>query len=254
VSPVHPGGRADVRRQLAAAAWRFRFQVEREAHARFARMVGRLASIGVSGTLQALAQKASDDELRHAARCAERCLLEGGAVAELPAPDATELAAAALTSRQRVLYEVVAACCVTESGSMGVLSALLGAAHGRGLRRVLRELAADEVGHARLGWAVLAGERGSPDARALEPYLPAMLEGNADPALYAPGVRPEEEDEALLEHGVLPRALRRAVFEDTLEAVIFPGLEACGLSSGPARAWLAAKRAGAVEDGSGLRS
>jgi hypothetical protein len=142
-----------------------------------------------------------------------------------------------------VLYEVVAACCVTESGSMGVLSALLGAARGRGLRRVLRELAADEVGHARLGWAVLGAERCSEDARALAPYLPAMLEGNAGPGLYAPAARPEEEDEALLEHGVLPIQHRRTVFEDTLEAVVFPGLDACGVDAGAGRAWLAAQRA-----------
>jgi hypothetical protein len=237
-------GRAvSTRRRLAAEAWRFRFQVEREAHVRFGRLAGRLAGIGVSGVLQALALRASDDEWRHATRCAERCVLEGGTVAGLPSPAAPEIAASALTPRQRVLYEVVAACCVTESGSMGVLSALLGAARGRGLRRVLRELAADEVGHARLGWAVLAAERGGEDARVLGPFVPAMLEANAGPALYAPAP-PEEEDEALLEHGVLPRALRRAVFEDTLEAVVFPGLDTCGVGAEAGRTWLAGKRAG----------
>lgn len=240
---VIPLGAGQSRRRLAAEAWRFRFQVEREAHLRFGRLAGRLAGIGASGALQALALRASEDEFRHATRCAERCLLEGGTTTGLVSPGAPEIAASALSPRQRVLYEVMAACCVTESGSMGVLSALLGAARGRGLRRVLRELAADEVGHARLGWAVLAAERGGEDVRVLGPFLPAMLAGNAGPGLYAPGTNPAEDDEALLEHGVLPRAQRRAVFEDTLEAVVFPGLEACGVSAVAGRAWLANQRA-----------
>ena len=67
-----------------------------------------------------------------------------------------------------------------------------------------------------------------------------MLAGSSGPELFAPG-SPAEEDEALLEEGVLPRHLKREVFRRTLEEVVFPGLEQFGVSAAPARAWLEAR-------------
>ncbi len=237
VEPLTP---ASVGR-LAASAWRFRWEVELEAEARFARLAARLERIGAGRGLVELALRSSRDERRHAGLCAE---LAGGYGLPVPAayrPAVRELAPSGLQLRGQVLYEVVAACCITETESMGVLTALLDAARGARLRGVLRELARDEVRHSRLGWAHLASEHAQGTTSFLGPLVPAMLEGSAGPGLFAPPGPEEEEDERLLEHGVLPRRRKLEVFRRTLEEVVFPGLDQLGVDTAPARAWLAGK-------------
>jgi hypothetical protein len=148
------------------------------------------------------------------------------------------VAPARLPPREALLYELVAACCVAESGSVAVLTSLLAAAREPGLRAVLRELTVDEVDHARLGWAWLACEhrRGATDF--LGPLLPAMLEGSIDDDLFG-RVDPARNDPRLVDAGVLPQAARRDLWVRTLEEVILPGLEGVGVDSRPGRAWLA---------------
>ncbi len=135
----------------------------------------------------------------------------------------------------------MAACCVTETGSVGVLTTLLGEVRGGRLRRVLRELAADEVRPqpARLGGA---GRRARPRrGRApLRPGCPPCWPGASRPNLFRPGPE-DDEDDALLELGVLPRALRREVFVRTTLDVVLPGLREGGVNPEPARRWLAAQ-------------
>jgi hypothetical protein len=221
----------------AARAWRFRCGVEREAHLRFSRLAGWLDGAGFPGLLVDLARRASSDEARHAIRCADLAEDYGASVADLPPAAPAVLAPAGLPPRATVLYEAVAACCVTETGSVGVLTSLLGSVRGGRLRRILRELAADEVLHSRLGWAVLASERDRGTASLLGPFIPAMLEGSIDADLFSPG-SPEQEDGALLDHGVLPHSLKRDVFTRTVLEVVLPGLEAGGIDTGAARRWL----------------
>jgi hypothetical protein len=240
-------------RRIAASAWTFRWKVELEAEARFTRLAERMEQIGASPSMADLARRAAQDERRHARLCAQ--LAEGyGESIPIAAPAAlAEIAPSGLKLRGKVLYEVVAACCITETESMGVLTTLLGAtgsggdggpagaARGSPVRQVLRELAEDEVGHSRLGWAHLASEHAQGVTSFLGPLVPSMLEGSIDADLFA-RVSPEREDEALLQHGVLPHALKREVFARTLEEVVFPGMDGLGVDTGPARAWLDGKR------------
>ncbi len=238
------GRRVDPLREQAARAWRFRCGVEREAHVRFTRLAGWLDGSGFAGPLVEMAVRASSDEQRHALRCADLAEGYGASVADLPPAAPSVLAPAGLAPRAAVLYEAVAACCVTETGSVGVLTALLGSVRGGRVRRILRELAADEVLHSRLGWAVLAAERDRGTGSLLAPYVPAMLAGSIDADLFRPG-SPAQEDPALLDHGVLPRALQREVFTRTALEVVLPGLEANGIDAGPARRWLEERMRGA---------
>jgi hypothetical protein len=235
-------------REIAGAAWRFRCAVERDAELRFASLAGRLSGMGSARSLVELARRSSEDEARHAGLCAleaERC---GARTADLPEPALRPIAPGGLSPREELLYELVAACCITETGSMGVLATLLGCARGERLRGVLRQLAGDEVRHARLGWACLAAERERGATAFLGPLLPDMLAGSADAALFA-AAAPELEDEELLELGVLPHSLKREVFLRTLEEVVLPGLAGSGVDPAPARGWLEARRAAAARQG-----
>ena len=236
-------------RVLAASAWAFRWQVELEAAARFERLAGRLERTGPGAGLAPMARRAAFDERRHARRCAERVAAHGSAVSGPVAPP-PEVAPSGLGPEQALWYELVAACCVAETGSVAVLTSLLASAREPRLRGVLHELAVDEVDHARLGWAALAAARRRGATAFLGPLLPAMLRGSVDDDFFLPA-DPAREDPRLLEAGVLPHSARRALFVETLEEVIFPGLEGASVDTAAARAWLAEVTTGPSPRGRG---
>lgn len=228
-------------RRVAAAAWLFRWRVEVDASRRFERLAERLAAVGAARSIVALARRSGRDEHRHAQICA-RLAEELGERVPAARPGAPrEIAPSGLLPRGQVLYEAVAACCVTETESMSVLTTLLAAVRGRRMRDVLRRLASDEVRHSRLGWAHLASEHAAGVTSFLGPLVPSMLQGSAAPDLFE-AVSPALEDPALLEYGVVPHGLKREVFSRTLEEVVFPGLQRFGIDTGPGRAWLASRR------------
>jgi hypothetical protein len=224
-------------RALAAEAWRFRWTVECDAEARFQGLAARLETLGAPAHVAALARRAAADERRHAAHCARLAAELGGEV-PAPPPPPVPVAPAGLDEEDAVTYELVAACCVAESVSVAVLTALLPAARAPALRAVLHELAADEVVHARLGWAHLALAAARGRTAFLGPRLPAMLEGSVDDDLFG-GVVPARDDEALLLAGVLPHRRKRALFVGALEEVVLPGLAGAGVDVRAAREWLA---------------
>jgi hypothetical protein len=154
------------------------------------------------------------------------------------------VAPAGLGEQEALTYELAAACCVTESESVAVLTALLPEARDPALRAALHELCADEVRHARLGWAWLAVAAARGGTAFLGPHLPAMLRATADDDLFGP-VEPAREDPGLLALGVLPHAAKRDLFVRALEEVVLPGLDAAGVDTGAARAWLAGRKAAA---------
>lgn len=230
-------------RPVAASAWVFRCRVELEAEARFERLAARMERLGDPVELVALARGAAADERRHAALCAEEAGRLGEEPSLAPVRVLPEIAPAGASPGERVLYELTAASCISETESVTVLTALLEAARAPGLRRTLRALARDEVRHARLGWAYLAQARAAGrDLAFLGPLVPAMLAGSIAPDLFEPGGA-DEEDDALLALGVLPRRRQREAFVGTLEEVVLPGLEGLGIDGGPARGWLAERRA-----------
>jgi len=226
-------------RRAAGEAWAFRTRVEREAAQRFARLAGVIAAFDPGSPLPPLLREAADDEQRHAALCAKLAAVHGR-----PAPesaDETAIAPRSLDARAAALYEMVAACCITESESVATLTTLLASDVEPEVESVLREIARDEVAHARMGWAHLAREAALSDASFLGPLIPAMLSGTVDEGLFAAGPA-ELEDPGLLRHGVLPHAQKRAIFVGTLEQVVFPGLAKFGIDDAPARAWLTARQ------------
>jgi len=231
-----PAPAIDPVRALAASAWAFRWRVELEAEVRFARLADRLDATAAGAALAPLARRAAGDERRHAERCAELAAAWGTAVSGEVAPP-PEVAPARLEPEEATCYELVAACCVAETGSVAVLTSLLTSAREPRLRAVLHELAVDEVAHARLGWAALDLARRRGSTAFLGPLLPAMLKGSVDDDFFLP-VDPAREDPRLLAAGVLPHTARRTLFVETLDRVIFPGLEGAGVDTSAGRAWL----------------
>ena len=224
-------------RRAAAEAWAFRARVEQEAALRFDRLAATVAGFDADSPVPAMMRRAADDERRHTQLCARLAGSLGRPVAlepiELPA-----IAPRSLDARRAALYEVVAACCITETESMSVLTTLLAGEPDPEVREVLHAISRDEVVHSRMGWAHLAREASTAEVAFLGPLVPGMLAGTIDEGLF--GAPPADEDpEGLLRLGVLPLAKKREVFLGTLEQVVFPGLEKFGVDPEPARRWLA---------------
>jgi hypothetical protein len=229
-------------RRLAGQAWAFRARVEREAARRFARLAQAIRGLDAASPVPQLMEGAAGDEVRHAVLCAELAEAYGEPAAD--DGDDAPVAPAGLGARDAVLYEVVAACCITETESVATLTTLLGTAEGAEprVRQVLHEIARDEIAHSRMGWAHLAREapRG---VGFLGQWIPVMLAGTVEPELFAAEASPAVTvgEAELMRHGVLPRERKRDIFAAALADVVFPGLERFGVDAGPARAWLAAR-------------
>jgi hypothetical protein len=225
-------------RRAAAQAWAFRARVEQEAALRFDRLAAVIASFDPASPVPAMLRRAADDERRHTELCAGLA----GRLGEPMTLEPTELASIAprsLDERQAALYEVVAACCITETESMATLTTLLATETEPEVREVLHAISKDEVIHSRMGWAHLSREAGAIEVSFLGPLVPGMLAGTIDEGLFGP--QPADEDaEGLLRLGVLPLAKKREVFLGTLEQVVFPGLERFGVDARPAQTWLSA--------------
>jgi rubrerythrin len=224
---------------VAAAAWSFRAGVERDAERRFERLAGAIASFDSASPVIELMRRAAADERRHAALCAALAA-EYGACEAPRLGEEEPIAPRRLGPREAVLYEVVAACCVTETESVATVATLLGAELAPRVREVVHEIARDEVVHARMGWAHLAREARSLDPGILSRFVPDMLSGAVDERIFSAAAEERDSGE-LLRHGVLPVARKREVFLGTLEQVVLPGLERFGIDAAPARAWMEAR-------------
>ena len=179
--------------------------------------------------------RAAEDERRHAELCAGLARQYG----KQPDADAEEgrIAPASFGVREAALYETVAACCVTETGSVATVASLLAADSFPEVRDTLHQIARDEVVHGRMGWAHLARESAAYDVSFLARWIPPMLAGAAGEGLFAP-VDDALESAELLRYGVLPQSQKREIFVQTLEEVVFPGLEQFRIDARPARGWL----------------
>lgn len=222
---------------MVAAMWAFRARSERQAAARFARIAARLEAIGAHASLIDLARRSIADERRHEQRCAALAERFGHEALALPEATAPEVAPHNLERRRRVTYELVAFCCLTESINAALLTRSYAVASEPDSRAAIREILADEVQHARLGWAYLARE----DDRAwLSEHFVRMLEATVPEELRDPRIQPDPSP-ALRAHGVFSRAELRGILCECVDEVITPGLALLGVDASPISTWMRAQ-------------
>jgi rubrerythrin len=213
--------------EAAREAWSFRFRVEVEAALRFESLSKRVAAIDAESPVVALLREAAADERRHVELC--RVLaIELGATGLVESTSLAAIAPARLDERDRVLYEIISACCVTETESVATLTTLLSHPMRADVEQTVRAIARDEVRHARLGWAHLAREASLRSVAHAGAWLPAMLEGT-----FVEGRGGGDR-----ELGVLEASARRIVFAAALRDAVLPGLEHFGVDVTAAREWL----------------
>jgi hypothetical protein len=221
-------------RARVARTWAFRTRAERESALRFRRVADELEQTGANPLVVRMARKASHDEHRHAQLCAAICVRYHGT---LPTQAAHDHPATwpGLGPRDRVLYEVVAFCCIAETINAQLLATILTRASAPLILRVIRRLLKDEVTHSQLGWAHLAAERQRGAGDFLSARLPQMLAGSVAPELFEDAADPTGE--AAIAHGELQRRERLDLFASALRDVLLPGFATFGLDVGPATAW-----------------
>jgi hypothetical protein len=220
--------------------WTARHAIEREASARFKVLGDRLVEAGAPDVISSIAQRAALEESRHQAHCQNVVHRLGGPTLQT-AQALIEYAPPFLSAKERLLYEVVAQCCVAETESTTTLVTLMDAVQSPELRPIIQELSRDEVQHARLGWAFLAWCRQEgQDPSFLSRFIPSMVEACGGAQLFKPPAGAADAPE-LLAHGVVPSSMRLRLYVQTLENVIFPGFEQLGVDPGPAKGWLASR-------------
>jgi hypothetical protein len=235
-------------RAVIAAVWAFRARSERQATLRFTRLARELREVGAEASVIALAETAVVHEEAHERICLDVARAYGHTVDEPAAEGDDDAEAPAigprrLSMRDRVLYEMIAFCCITESLNASLMMLSYERAREPDVRAALRVILRDEVSHSRMGWMHLAAERAQGRGAFVAKALPYMLAGTVREELFARGTLGDEARETRLgDHGELSETIRLELFEHTLEDVIYPGLEALGIDTGPARAWVASMR------------
>ena len=185
-----------------------------------------------------LASAAVDDEQRHARLCSELARHYGSR--EAPGTGAAPaIGPKHAPPEDRLLYEVVAFCCVTETLNTSLMHVAFLRARVPYVREAIREILRDEIWHSRLGWAHLHAARAGGRGAFLAQALPRMLAGAVQMELFADAPT-HGSDELLEDHGELPLLTRREIFESSARDVLLPGLEALGIDTAPARAWISA--------------
>jgi hypothetical protein len=232
-------------RNEAARIWTFRHHAELEAADRFARLASRLSETGARAQIVQMAQSAASDEARPAALCADLVRHFGGELPSRRQSDPHEVAPSGLAARERVLYEVVALSCITETLSVALLGAIALQAHDDRVKETVHRILRDEIEHGRLGWAHLSMEQAGGNVRFLGDYLPAMLKGTVQDEVFRRGGEPTEQENAILAgFGALSRGDRRAIFVSTMREVVFPGLERFDVDTRAGSRWLAERAGG----------
>lgn len=228
----------DSARVIACRSWKYRLASELEASERFRALAPQLRSLGVSGPIADMADESADDELRHAERCRELIEHLGGQPAAEPAFSMKPLAPPGVSGRERVLYEVVALSCVTETLSTALLAELVARAQDPVCRRAMHEILRDEVKHSRLGWALLAEEHARGVRDCVGQHLPDLLRDTVGSGFFEAATPLEPWASELAGLGFLELPERQRIVRETLEQVIFPGLERFGIATALGRSWV----------------
>lgn len=216
-------------RRIAAAVWQARGEAELRASMSFAYLARELADAGAAPELVALAQRAVTDEIRHG----EICRRVASALAGREVPELRRLPlrvprfAGASAELVRVLH-VVGMSCLNETTGGVFLEVCRAGARAPLASRALHELLADEIDHARIGWAFVASDRVSEPTRTeLTRRMPELIAMN----LAAWRERPRfEVSDALVAQGI-PRwdDVDRAVVA-AIDELLVPGFASVGIA------------------------
>ena len=201
-------------------------------------MAVELKAEGASPVVVQGAVDASADEARHRDLCAQVAAKWGEPNAANYVAPRVRVGRSDMPARDRLLWELVAVCCISETMNTSLMTRCMEVTKDADIRATLHQLLKDEVRHARLGWAHLAAERAEGRGDFLADVLPLMLEASVEPG-FLEGTASAPWTEPMYDYGELPPAELVQIYCDTMDLVVFKGLDAMGIDTSKGRAWLA---------------
>lgn len=225
-------------RDELAGIWLGRAASERRVADAFEIIRDALADLDSQQEMITLAERAVDDEYRHAEL--SRRVASRYAGQELDAPARLSLAVPEhrdASPRLRHTLHILGHCAMNETLASAFLEASLQHTGSALARAALRALFSDEIDHARLGWAHLAGLRDS-ERDELGPWLPGLVQANLE--MWRDTARPYPTDPLLHAHGAPPADAVEQALLGAIHQLIIPGLEHFGLPTAALQDWLAA--------------
>ncbi len=223
-------------RARLAAIWQKRGGLELRVASGFSSLSVELFEHGAAPVVYELVGRAIRDEIHHAQISVEMAAKYRGDEPVWPEPEPTHIPPFAPTTgpMHATLY-VIAMCCINETVACGVLEAARAQAKSPLARAALGTILADEIDHARAGWAHLASSHVTVE---MKRALPRWIQ-----RLHAAKLRELVEDESPLpgepfpDHGMLTRERSREVVHATLVDVIFPGFRRAGIDATLVERW-----------------
>jgi hypothetical protein len=211
---------------------------ERAAALRFERLEHTLRAANAPADVVALAQRTVADECRHIGLCDELAAHFGWTRPPLPPTPHQPIGPADRSPNDRLLYELVSACCLNETLNACMLRAVLDRVRAPLIRKTVQTILSDEVHHARLGWTYLQHAREQGQGDFLVPMLPLMLRGAGVELIDTPDA-PGRDEAQLADWGELGHSARLAVFHAAMRDIVWPGFERVGIATDIATRWLA---------------
>jgi hypothetical protein len=225
---------SDQDRRGLAGFWLSRSSGERRVSDAMVVIRDALQELGEPAPLVELAERAIDDELRHAQIWhlgAQRFAPDGQGTPERWPPQVPHYDA---PDHVRHRLYVIAECVFNETTASTFLQTCQRLARGPLAVAVVREILSDEIDHARIGWAFLA-RLSDPQRAELQPWLVPMLRAHWNEwsrALH-------EVPDSYPAHGIPSKADTREAIVASLRDVILPGLEEQGFATARMKAWVA---------------
>ena len=226
-----------VLRERLGRQWASRATAELRVASIFAAVSAGLLESGGDPAVLGIASRAVSDEVRHAEICRRLAERYSGHPVAWPAPGRGSMPRLARAPADlRATLHTIAMGCVNETIASAWLEASLRPATSPLARAALRELIADDIHHARLGWAHLASSFVDGKTRMeLGAWLPALFDAAA---MQWTRDAKDKLPEGCPEHGVPSNDATRDVVRETMAGVVLPGFESLGVPVAAGREWL----------------
>jgi len=223
-------------RERLGRQWASRAQAELRVAGVFTVVSHDLLEQGADPAILHIAARAVADEVRHADLCRALAARYLGRAVPWPEPGRSPIPTLGRAPPAlRATLHTVAMGCINETLASAWLEESLRTATAPAARAVIRELIADDIHHARLGWGHLASSSVAKDARkVLGAWLPQLLEWAAKPWTKT---SKDKIVEGVPRHGVPSAEVTQEVVGTTLRTVVLPGFESLGVPIGGAREW-----------------
>jgi hypothetical protein len=222
---------------LARATWLGRMVNEHASSRVFEALADQIDAAGMGAGRSAACRKFAEEERMHGALCGAVVEALGGEACANGLDETPFPVHPAVAPIVRVLRNVVSICCMAETVAVSLIAAERMEMPEGPLRALLTRIWADEIGHARFGWKLVAEilpNLGSQQREGIDAYLGVAFRHLEEHELghLSPDSCPPREGAAL---GLCNGAHSRALFYATVEETIVPELTALGLSA--ERAW-----------------